>query len=386
MDWNLISIITFYLIIVLFFIKNRKNIERQSIFLLYRTKKGLNLINKIAKKNPRFWKIFGRISMYAGFLGIPLSIGFLAYTNLNVLFNPSAPPGVAPVIPGVSIPGSPINLPFWYGIISLIIILAIHEGSHGIVARANKVKIESAGVGLLAFLPLAFVEPDEKELANSPLKDKLSIYGAGPFSNIILGFICFILLSFLIIPAIGGVQLINVTQGSPADQSGLIPGDIVSQINNQTISTTPQFIQYIDNLSPGETIFLQTDRGIIELTTSISDDNESRAYLGVFIDQYPQILERQYETFKPRLIDHITRLLFWLFALNLGIGLINLLPLGPLDGGRMVSDTVNKKVKNKKKAKKIIRLISKISLFLLLFAMLPFFFNLLKSLGLTSIF
>jgi len=31
----------------------------------------------------------------------------------------------------------------------------------------------------------------------------------------------------------------------------------------------------------------------------------------------------------------ITDLFYWLFLLNLGVGLFNLVPLGPIDGGRM---------------------------------------------------
>ncbi|MEM4243090.1 MAG: site-2 protease family protein, partial [Candidatus Woesearchaeota archaeon] len=34
-------------------------------------------------------------------------------------------------------------------------------------------------------------------------------------------------------------------------------------------------------------------------------------------------------------------LVFWLFALNLGVGLFNLVPLGPIDGGRMLHTTLS---------------------------------------------
>jgi membrane-associated protease RseP (regulator of RpoE activity) len=52
--------------------------------------------------------------------------------------------------------------------------------------------------------------------------------------------------------------------------------------------------------------------------------------------------------------------------LNLGIGAINLLPLGPLDGGRMANIALNKRMKNKERAKKLFRWISMLSLLLLL--------------------
>lgn len=364
MDWNLISIIAFYSIIALFFLKNRKNIERQSIYFLYRTKKGLKIIDKLASKFRRFWKLFGKASIYAGFIGIPIILGFLIFTDINILLNPAAPAGVAPVIPGLNIPGSPIFLPFWYGIISLIIVLVVHEGSHGLVARANGLKLESAGVGLLAFLPLAFVEPDEKEMSKAPLKKRLSVYGAGPFSNIILGFLCLGLLSLVITPMMGGISVINVTEGAPADQAGIMPGDVITEVNNYSFKSTSQFVYYVDNISAGETLDLHTDRGIIKVNTVPYENNESKAYIGIFFEQHP----------KP--VDYLARLLFWIYALNLGIGLVNLLPLGPIDGGRMISDTLNEKIKDKKKAKKIMKVINYFSLFLLLFAMLPFFSNL----------
>jgi len=35
-------------------------------------------------------------------------------------------------------------------------------------------------------------------------------------------------------------------------------------------------------------------------------------------------------------------LFFWLFVLNLGVGLFNLVPLGPIDGGRMLLAVLQK--------------------------------------------
>jgi len=49
----------------------------------------------------------------------------------------------------------------------------------------------------------------------------------------------------------------------------------------------------------------------------------------------------------------IAGLLFWLFLLNLGIGLFNLLPIGPLDGGRMFQLVCFKFFKKKSTAMKV---------------------------------
>jgi membrane-associated protease RseP (regulator of RpoE activity) len=44
-------------------------------------------------------------------------------------------------------------------------------------------------------------------------------------------------------------------------------------------------------------------------------------------------------------------LLFWLALLNLGVGLFNLVPIGPIDGGRMFQIALEKVLKQKKAVK-----------------------------------
>ena len=41
-------------------------------------------------------------------------------------------------------------------------------------------------------------------------------------------------------------------------------------------------------------------------------------------------------------------LFYWLYVLNLGIGLFNLAPMGPLDGGRMLLVTLQQYMDEKK--------------------------------------
>ena len=44
-------------------------------------------------------------------------------------------------------------------------------------------------------------------------------------------------------------------------------------------------------------------------------------------------------------------LLYWLYVLNLGIGLFNLAPMGPLDGGRMLLVALQQFLEEKKAIK-----------------------------------
>jgi membrane-associated protease RseP (regulator of RpoE activity) len=48
------------------------------------------------------------------------------------------------------------------------------------------------------------------------------------------------------------------------------------------------------------------------------------------------------------LIIWVLGLFYWLYVLNLGIGLFNLVPLGPIDGGRMLLAVLRKRYPEEK--------------------------------------
>jgi len=84
-------------------------------------------------------------------------------------------------------------------------------------------------------------------------------------------------------------------------------------------------------------------------------DNEDAGYLGVYVQQdfeYVGFYATPFGTLIAKLIAWIAGLFKWLIILNIGIGLFNLLPLGPLDGGRMFQLVVNRYF-GKKKGNKI---------------------------------
>src|SRR3989344_8635488 len=107
------------------------------------------------------------------------------------------------VLPGVKIPGLPY-LGFWHWIITIFILALVHEFCHGILARLYNLKIKSSGLAILGVLlpivPAAFVEPDEKKLFKKKKKEQLSVLAAGPFSNLVLAGIIFLISLFLFMP------------------------------------------------------------------------------------------------------------------------------------------------------------------------------------------
>ena len=99
----------------------------------------------------------------------------------------NTPPGGTLLLPGV-------NLPFFEGILALVIILAVHEGAHAILARVGKVPILSSGIVLFGIIPIgAFVEPDEKKLAKLESVAQTRVLVAGSSSNLMFSLIFFTL-------------------------------------------------------------------------------------------------------------------------------------------------------------------------------------------------
>jgi membrane-associated protease RseP (regulator of RpoE activity) len=67
----------------------------------------------------------------------------------------------------------------------------------------------------------------------------------------------------------------------------------------------------------------------------------------------------------------ISVLIYWLFLTNLMVGLVNLLPLGIVDGGQMFYIALGSIIKNEKTVKSIFAVVSIALLLLLLFFLLP---------------
>ena len=125
---------------------------------------------------------------------------YLIVATYKLIFVPNAIPALAPVLPGIKVlPGLPI-LGFWHWIITILIVAGIHEFSHGIYARYHKIKIKSSGFAFLGPILAAFVEPDEKQLKKKSKKAQLEVFSAGPFSNIITGFLLLLFIPLIFTP------------------------------------------------------------------------------------------------------------------------------------------------------------------------------------------
>ncbi|MBI2659102.1 site-2 protease family protein [Candidatus Woesearchaeota archaeon] len=374
LDFQTIAAIVFLVLLTFFVFLKRKNLDTKQIipyflyFSMYKTKWGLKLMDSAAKKYRKLMMYIGYIGVLIGFLGM-LLISYGLISNIYVLFTkPEAMPGVGLVLPfkakGI------FYVPFFYWIISIFVIAVVHEFSHGLIARTHNLKVKSSGFAFLGLIvpiiPAAFVEPDEKELRKRTHKEQLSVFAAGPFSNIAIAFLFFGIASFILAPMANaviepnGVKVSDYVEGKnklkfPAESAGIKIGEVIQQVDG---IPTP----YVNNLSaalqskkPNDVVAIKTDKSIYEIRLAKNPENESLAYIGAYLEQSTKIndnIKISYGEFLPNALIWTYGLFVILVVLNFGIGLFNLVPIGPLDGGRMLQLVLHR-IFNKEKGNKI---------------------------------
>ena len=132
-NWDIISAVIFYLIIFGLFLKFRNKFEVQGkIFVMYKTKLGLKLMDYFAKKFPRTLRILSYFSVGLGFVGMISVLLILVKGAINLIQIPDSQPMLAPLLPGIKIPGLP-TLSFWHWVIGILIVAVIHESFHGMI-------------------------------------------------------------------------------------------------------------------------------------------------------------------------------------------------------------------------------------------------------------
>ncbi len=196
-------LVLFVISISIFLYKKRENLKKEGILLLYKTNRGIKIINKIGNKYKKTLKVLSYTCIGLGYL---LMVGMLYLLGKTVWIYVSRPdivsaikvPPIMPLFPYIPQIFKLTFLPpfyFIYWIIIIAIIAVPHEFSHGIFAAYNKIKIKKTGFGFFPFfLPIflaAFVELDEKIMAKKSKFSQMAILSAGTFANILTGIFFF---------------------------------------------------------------------------------------------------------------------------------------------------------------------------------------------------
>ena len=169
-------------------------------------------------------------------------------------------------------------------IISLAIIVLLHELGHFIAGKYFKVKVEEFGIGFpprilklkhketiysINSIPLGgFVKfsgeenpNDPQSLESKPAYQRFIIIAVGPLINLVLAIILFSSIYMIPRDAIhGNITINSVVKNSPAESAGILPGDIITLINNEKIKT-PYQVEYLLNYHQNNYLNWEVARG-----------------------------------------------------------------------------------------------------------------------------
>ncbi len=264
-------------------------------------------------------------------------LGLLS-SNPNYSILTQEAPGVAPLIPGLTIP-------LFAGIISLFILLVVHEFSHGVLARILKVRIKSIGAILFGIIPMgAFVEPDESQVRKLKESGQNRISVAGVSANMLTSMIfllCTLAIMFYVLPSVGtgGVLVTQVAKGYPA-YGVIAPNSIITGWNNISIGNSYALASAEAAYVNGSEVNVTTNLGIFALTPT------SSGKLGIGVA--PAVATPSYQ-----FTNFLYAVAALSFGLNFFVAIFNLLPIPGFDGWRIYQS----KIKSKRALKAITALL-----------------------------
>lgn len=228
------------------------------------------------------------------------------------------------------------------------------------------------------------IAPLDVQFQSASLPQRMMTNFAGPMNNIILAIVAFIILAFIQ----GGVpsyvnEIGEVLPDSTAEQAGLVEGDKVTAIDGEKVSDWNEMVQIIQ-ANPEEELVLsvqhedgsEEDIMIVPETTKATDGTEHGA-IGIHVPMdtsfwakigsgftqtwvvASQIVTALasiftsgfsvdmfggpvaiYATTETVVATGFLGVLNWLAVLSVNLGIINLMPIPALDGGKLVLNII----------------------------------------------
>lgn len=472
--YDIIFLILFCLSLIVFLYKRRKRLQIESkVFILYRTRVGLNLINKIGSRYKRFFHVMDYVVISTGYTLMIASLYLffeLIRTMIRIpeIVKITKIPPLMPLIPYLPQLYKVTFLPpfyFTYWIIVIAIIACVHEFSHGIFAKHHGVKIKSTGFGFLGPFLAAFVEPDEKQLAKKGIKAQLSVLAAGSFANslavVVFAAIIIIYFQILFMPSgvifssfvvgkinvsdissvgylnfdkpsinkitsslkdfdmnyydlqlkidgkiinltkirtargayflsvlditaqteqikkIGGNETIYAFYDLPAIRAGL--NEPIVKINGWLITNQSVMKEVMKDFKPGEGILVEAidtdsykpiyyniklaespvNKGEAILGIGFAKPAQSGGFLMRIVGKISNMIRNPSVFYKPRFLPYLIiflyNLLWWIIFINVSVALVNMMPLGIFDGGRVFYLTVLGVTRSKRIAQRMFK-------------------------------
>ncbi len=230
---------------------------------------------------------------------------------------------IMPLIPGLTIPMELLLTLVWIIAISMV----VHEYAHYWASIKQGISVKSAGIGWMLFFPIAFVEPNENEVLQRTPLERIRLYAAGPAANLVIAGLAILLLKSLTSP---GIYIVGVEKGSPAWKAGIKPGDVILAVNGVKVKNLAELKKMIDGHSEIVVTILRGN-SVLKLVV-----NKGKSKLiGVFVVPFrPSVWALS--LFSPNTFVQLVNTAMWLNMINMGLGVINALPMFITDGGKIV--------------------------------------------------
>lgn len=221
------------------------------------------------------------------------------------------------------------------------------------------------------------IAPYNRQFTSKTLGQRTMAIFAGPMMNFILAFVIFLIIAFLQGVPANDPTLGNLTDDGVAKQSGLMKGDNVEAIDGAEISTWTDVVEIIRQSPNKELLFtVIRDGKLLEIPVTpkeVKAENQSIGIIGVYspVEKSPVRaitygFEQTYFWTKEIFIQvgklitgqfsidmlsgpvgiyvstdtvaksGIFNLMKWGAILSINLGIMNLLPLPALDGGRLI--------------------------------------------------
>jgi len=221
------------------------------------------------------------------------------------------------------------------------------------------------------------IAPYDRQFASKSLGQRTLTIFAGPFMNFVLAFLIFLLIGLFQGVPVNEPKLGKITEDGAARQAGLLEGDIVQSIDGEEVSSWVDVVEII-RMHPNEELTFRIDRNgeVIDVPVTPNEremDGEKIGLIGVYnpVEKSPlKVLTygatETYHWTKQIIIllgklvtgqfsidmlsgpvgiyvsteevakSGIFYLMKWAALLSINLGIMNLLPIPALDGGRLL--------------------------------------------------
>ncbi len=180
----------------------------------------------------------------------------------------------------------------------------------------------------------------------------------------------------------GKIETIYLYEDTPAIRANL--SGALQEIDGEKIEKMDDVYDILSSQKPNETIEIKTSEKDYSITLTEHPKNSSIGYLGIgfpeisgiasvlstltspFLSPYSYAKPK----YNPEVLQFIRDLFFWLILICFSVALLNMLPLGILDGGKFIYITALGLTGSKKKAELVFKISAFIVLLIFLILML----------------